>query len=284
MTEEVKQYGVGKTSFSEIKRELGRYLGVENSKREQVIALVNDFFGVKNSDGRLKKLGELGLLLAGGAINSIYSGRKVNDLDFYIKDTEYLADAKAYFTETLGEPVQESPNAITYKRTSGKNKYEVQLITRFSGTPRQILDTFDFTIVQGCYDFSTQSFVLDDKFLPDIAARVLRYTSSSHYPICALIRTKKYQDRGYHFTNSCRLAISFAINRLDLTTYKNLKEQLLGIDTTFLRGFLETLDDDQELSDQERMEFIEVCCTMIDNQVTKIFGLTNDGDSEKIDD
>jgi hypothetical protein len=69
-----------------------------------------------------------------------------------------------------------------------------------------------------------------------------------------------------------------------LTTYKNLKEQLLGIDTTFLRGFLETLDDDQELSDQERIEFIELCCTLIDNQVTKIFGLTNDGDSEKIDD
>lgn len=275
-----KAYGVSPTSMATIKAEIAKYIGVENSKRQQILSIIDEFFGAKNSGGRVEKFGEFGLLLAGGTINSIYSGRLVNDLDFYMKDLDKKSEIVAYFTEVFGEPKYESDNAITFWRKSGKKKYEVQLITRFSGTPQEILNTFDFTIVQGCYDFSEKKFVLSENFLIDIASRTLRYTTSSHYPICAFIRTKKYQDRGYHLTNSCRLAISLAINQLDLSTYRNLRDQLIGIDTCFLKGFLETLDDDKELTDQERMEFIETCCTLIDNHISESFGIASDGDGE----
>jgi hypothetical protein len=283
MTTNSKSTGVEKPDFSAIKWSLGNYLGVENTKRHKVYAEVDKFFGVKNSDGRIKKFGELGFILAGGAINAIYSGRKVKDLDIYLRDTGNLDAVKEYMAECFGAPVYETANALTYRRKGrdGK-KLDVQIITRFSGTPREILNTFDFTIVQGSFDFQTETFLLDDNFLPDIASRVLRYTSTSHFPICALIRTKKYQERGYVLVNSTILAISFAINRLDLKTYKNVKEQLLGIDTMFLYGFLETLDDDTELTDTERREFIETCCTLIDNQIGKSFGIgqISDDDSE----
>jgi hypothetical protein len=89
--------------------------------------------------------------------------------------------------------------------------------------------------------------------------------------LCALIRTKKYQARGYVLPNSTIIAIAFALNRVDMSTYKAIKEQLLGVDTIFLSNFLETLDAEGELDDAKKMEFIEQCCTVIDNQIAKSF-------------
>jgi hypothetical protein len=258
-------------SFAEIAKNLEMYKGVDNANRYKVRSAVDEFFGVKESFGRYKKFAELGLMLAGGTINSIYSGRRINDLDFYIRDETKLEDAIAYMESVFGKPVYKSDNALTYKRVSGKNKYEVQLITRFYGTPEEILNTFDFTIVQGCYDFQTESFVLAENFLTDIAKRVLRYSNNSRYPLCALIRTKKYQARGYVLPNSTIIAIAFALNRVDMSTYKAIKEQLLGVDTIFLLNFLETLDAEGELDDTKKMQFVEQCCTLIDNQIAESF-------------
>jgi hypothetical protein len=258
-------------SLSDIAKNLEKYKSVENANRYKVLSAVDEFFGVKESANRYEKFGELGLMLAGGTINSIYSGRSINDLDFYLRDETKLQDAIAYMESVFGKPVYKSDNALTYKRASGKNEYEVQLITRFYGTPEEILNTFDFTIVQGCYDFQTESFVLDENFLTDIAKRVLRYSNNSRYPLCALIRTKKYKDRGYVLPNSTIIAIAFALNRVDMTSYKGIKDQLLGVDTMFLVNFLESLDAECELDDAKKMEFVEHCCTLIDNQIAESF-------------
>jgi hypothetical protein len=260
-----------KQSFSEIAKNLEKYKGVDNATRFKVLRAVDEFFGVKESFNRYNKFAELGLMLAGGTINSIYSGRKINDLDFYLRDESKLKAATEYMEAVFGKAVYASDNALTYKRVSGKNKYEVQLITRFYGTPEEILNTFDFTIVQGCYDFQTESFVLAENFLPDIAKRVLRYSNNSRFPLCALIRTKKYQDRGYSLPNSTIISIAFALNRVDMSTYKGIKEQLLGVDTMFLVNFLESLDAEVELDDAKKMEFVERCCTLIDNKIAESF-------------
>jgi len=271
-----------KMTKPELKDYIQKYVGVENAKKQQVLRLLNDFFGVSGSNDRPQKFADFGMILAGGTINSIYSGRPVNDLDFYLRDMNQWQAVVDYCAEIFGKCKYETDNAITFERKVGKKKFEVQIIKRFSGTPREILDTFDFTIVQGCYDFLTEQFVLDDNFLPHIAQRVLKFTSTSHYPICALIRTRKYQDRGYFIPNSTLLAISFAINRLDLSTYKELKDQLLGIDTMFLCKFLETLDDNETLTDSDRAEFIDMCCTLIDNAVSEIFNESGDGESDTV--
>ena len=187
-----------------------------------------------------KRLGELGCMLSGGAINSIITGMRVNDLDFYIKDASKIAEATAFLADHFKEIPYKSTNAITFKRKSSKGpkKWTAQLITRFAGTCEEILDTFDFTITQGVYDFSTGQFVFGARFLQDISARKLVYLGKSRFPICAMYRTKKYQERGYTVPGSTIMHIALSIVRLDIKTYRDLKDQLMGIDTLYLQGLL----------------------------------------------
>jgi hypothetical protein len=189
------------------------------------------------------------VMLAGGTINSIFSARKVNDLDLYLKEddeekTKSYALVKELEDTYKYKVVHTSNNAITLRRKGFKNvEYEIQIITRFVGEPQFILDTFDFTIVKALFDFETYQFVMDDRFLVDIAQRKLQYTGSSKYPICALYRTKKYQERGYTLSGANIVAISMAIHSLQIKTYGDLKDQLMGIDTSMFEEITKDFDD-----------------------------------------
>lgn len=190
-----------------------------------------------------RSLSTNGVMLAGGAVTSILTNAKVNDLDFYLNN--YDIEKRNYIIELFKSygfrEDFKSDNAITFKRKSEKSNrvYTVQLITRFAGTPEYILDTFDFTIVQGIYDFLTQRFILGARFLPDNLQRRLVFTSSSKFPICAMYRTLKYQKRGYHLSGATIMHISLAIVQLKIENYGQLKEQLMGIDTLYLQNLLE---------------------------------------------
>jgi hypothetical protein len=215
---------------------------------------------------------EAGTMLCGGAITSIYSGMKINDLDFYVRD-EAGADKLRKAILTRGyEEVCISRNAMTYKRKSVNSRkvWTIQIITRFMGPPSEIFDTFDFTITQGAYDFNLGftacednhampkgGFVLGTRFLEDIARRRLVYLGGSRYPLCAMYRTKKYEAKGYRLPGSTIMHIGISIMRLELETYGDLKEQLNGIDTQFLGNILGDYDDMQEDAPLDYSLFLE---------------------------
>lgn len=211
----------------------------------------------------LKELfAKFGVMLCGGTINSIFSSRKVNDLDFYVQDNndnqigDLIKIMKEVYNYTV---VHTSDNAITLTRKGHKGTiFEIQFITRFTGSPQYILDTFDYTIVQGVFDFKTNKFVLSDRFLVDVAKRQLVYTNTSQYPICALYRTKKYIERGYTISGANLVAISLSIHALKLETYKDLKDQLAGIDTSLFKELESRMNDagDVDTKTFELSEFI----------------------------
>ena len=187
----------------------------------------------------MSKLGELGIQLCGGAVTALFSGAAIKDLDFYVRDSGQLDRAKIFLEEWFKVSFSSS-NAITYKRKSRKSSkmWTVQLITRFSGTPQDVFRNFDFTVTMGAYDFGRKEFDLHDRFLPDIAKRRLVYSGDSHFPICAMARIAKYREKGYHCPNSTVMHIALSIVQLDIQNYKQLKEQLFGIDTIYLQHLL----------------------------------------------
>lgn len=218
-------------------------------ERSKVIYAVAEYFGIQTKDTTksfvreqalelCKKLAELGLMLAGGAINSVFTGSHINDLDFYMKkrDPASIQACRDFLDQFFPEIPYQTDNAVSYSRKGvGKRVWRAQLITRFVGSPEYVLDSFDFTITQGLFDFETDTFVLGDRFLQDIARRRLVYCGKSHYPICAMYRTLKYQARGYKLPGSTVMHIALSIVRLDIKTYKDLKYQLMGIDTMYLQ-------------------------------------------------
>jgi hypothetical protein len=187
-----------------------------------------------------QRLGELGIMLAGGAVTSAFSGAPVNDLDFYIKDASKIAEAKEFLSVWFPEIPYQTANAITFQRkaANSRKKWTVQLITRFTGEPSEIFSTFDFTITQGLYDFDINDFVLGSRFIQDLAAKKLVYLGGSRFPICAMYRTKKYQNRGFTLPGATVMHIALSIVQLNIKTYADLKEQLMGVDTMYLSGIL----------------------------------------------
>lgn len=217
---------------------------------KKVAILVERFFG---SAAKQKDFD--GVYLAGGAVSSIFSGLKVNDLDFYCESREVADRFSAALIDAYGyKSACTTENAQTFYKHVGKRKFEVQVITRFTGSPEEVLNTFDFTCVMGLWNFREGKFYAHEFFLRDVARRRLVYSNKSQYPICALYRTKKYVERGYEFPGSTLVAISLAIHSLQLNTYKDLKDQLLGIDTSMFKEITENMDLDKKF---EADEFVQ---------------------------
>lgn len=189
-------------------------------------------------DSVYQQLSDLGICLCGGAITSIFTGEKISDLDFYVKDSKNLHNAARFLEHWFREPPFVSLNASNFKRKHQQRVYNVQLIHRFTGEPQDIFEWFDFTVCMCAYDFQKKSFAFDPRFLGDIASKRLVYGGKSMYPICAMYRTLKYQKKGFKLPGSTVMHIALSVVRLKIDTYRDLKEQLMGIDTSYLQGFL----------------------------------------------
>jgi hypothetical protein len=197
-------------------------------------------------------------ILAGGAITSVFTSNKVNDLDFYLRDLSYKDEFVKGLKEAGFELIFTTENALTFKRKVLNRVYTIQLVTRFTGEPLDIFKTFDFTIVCGAYSFKDNEFTLGDNFLIDLAQRKLVYTGGSSFPICAMYRTKKYVDRGFNLPGGTVIHIALHINKLEINTYKELKEQLQGIDTLFLGNvFKEDSFNKEWTMDEFMLEYMD---------------------------
>ena len=222
-----------------------------------------------NAPNVFAKLGEYELMICGGAINGIFSAKGINDLDFYMKNIEKKDAIVAWLSSIFPDDKMTTLNAVTMKRKSGlsRKKWVVQLITRFVGNPADIFEWFDFTITHGAYDFALDTFVFGDRFFQDLSKRRLVYSGASQYPICAMYRTKKYVERGYELPGATIMHIALSIVQLKITNYRELKEQLMGIDTIYLQKLLEAKLPDAPV---DYGEFVHEAFQLID----RISGLT----------
>lgn len=220
----------------DILRHVYRFFGAETSPTSFA-----EFNGqqLKKQSSILDTFSKFNVILCGGAITSVFTGLPVKDLDFYVPTLEAEKEVDT-FLRTYFPTVFESNNAITYKRASGSGAliYTIQLIKRFKGGPQDIFKNFDFTITQGCYQFSEKSFVFSPRFFSDLSKRRLVYCGASHFPICALYRTLKYQKKGFIVTGGTLMHIALAIAQLEIKNYRELREQLQGIDTLFLSDII----------------------------------------------
>jgi hypothetical protein len=114
------------------------------------------------------------------------------------------------------------------------------LITRFTGTPEKILSNFDFIHTNNYYKFDTNELVTNKKSLESILTKQLIYNGSK-YPICSLIRTRKFIQRGWNVSAAEYLKMAFQIKELDLYDLNILREQLIGVDAKYFIKFLEEL-------------------------------------------
>lgn len=131
-------------------------------------------------------------------------------------------------------PVFISPNAITLSN-------KIQLIFRFYGEPDEIHENYDFVHCTNYWTSWDNHLELRPRALEALLARELIYIGSK-YPVCSIIRMRKFIKRGWSINAGQILKIIMQTNALDLTNYEVLRDQLVGVDTLFFVEVLEKLE------------------------------------------
>lgn len=148
-------------------------------------------------------------------------------------------------------PVFLSTNAITLSD-------KVQCILRFFGEPDEIHVNYDFVHCTNYWTSWESELVLRPEALEALLTKELRYVGSK-YPVCSLIRLRKFIQRGWSVNAGQILKMIMQVNELDLTKYSVLEAQLTGVDTAY---FLEVLskvkeNDPEKISSAYLVEIID---------------------------
>lgn len=132
-------------------------------------------------------------------------------------------------------PIFLSTNAITLS-------HQVQIVTRFYGEPDEIHANYDFVHCTNFWTSWDNKLVLRPNALEALLARELRYVGSK-YPLCSIIRTRKFINRGWTITAGQYLKMAMQLNELDLKDVNVLEDQLTGVDAAYFQEILDKLRD-----------------------------------------
>jgi len=128
-------------------------------------------------------------------------------------------------------PVFLSSNAITLSD-------KIQLVLRFYGEPDEIHENYDFVHCTSYWQSWDGKLVLRPEALESCLSRELKYVGSK-YPVCSVVRLRKFISRGWRINAGQILKMSMQISALDLTNLDTLEDQLTGVDTAY---FLQVID------------------------------------------
>lgn len=166
--------------------------------------------------------GDVAVLTDGGEIEDIYED--INE------QAQEIVSNKEY------RPVFVSTNAITLSD-------RVQIIIRFYGEPNKIHENYDFVHCTNYYDSKNATLTLKAEALEALLAKELRYVGSK-YPLCSIIRLRKFIKRGWTINAGQILKMAMQLNAMDLLDIKVLEDQLTGVDSAYFCQIIENLKED----------------------------------------
>lgn len=156
--------------------------------------------------------------------------------------------------ETNIEEVEETPkykpkfltsNAISL---SGK----IQLVIRFYGDPEKIHENYDFVHCTNYWTSWDRKVSLKLEAMEAIINKELIYVGSK-YPLCSIIRTRKFINRGWSINAGQYLKMCMQLNELDLKNVQVLEDQLVGVDSTYFKMLINALEEKQKADNDFRI-------------------------------
>ncbi len=143
-------------------------------------------------------------------------------------------------------PIFFTGNAITLSN-------KVQLIIRFYGSPETIHSNYDFVHCTNYWTSKDNKIVLNLPALESLLSKQLFYMGSK-YPLCSIIRTRKFIKRGWHINAGQYVKMCFQLSQLDLTDVKVLEDQLIGVDNAYFVQVIQYLRKRQEEDKEFKVE------------------------------
>lgn len=209
--------------------------------RESVKAVVEYYVSVFNSTHGKK---EVSVVEDGERIKIFIKSAGVAG-DNVDEDADEILDiVKESFEEEIKEEVEKKeekkykPVFLTSNAITLSN--DIQIVIRFFGEPEEIHKNYDF-IHCTCYWTSWDGDLeLPAKALEAILNKELIF-QGSRYPICSILRIRKFMKRGFRINAGQILKICFAISELDLNDIKVLEDQLIGVDFAYFASMIASL-------------------------------------------
>lgn len=179
-----------------------------------------------------------------------YVGEVMND-SADIEDAYHETEAASLEVDSDGKqpyrPVFLSTNAITL---AGK----VQIVLRFYGEPDAIHENYDFVHCTNYWTSWGGNLVLRPEALEALLSKELRYVGSK-YPICSVIRLRKFIRRGWQINAGQILKMCMQISGLDLSNPAVLQDQLTGVDAAYFVQLMARLKE----KDPEKVNAAYLC-------------------------
>lgn len=233
------------------------------------------------------------VIITGGAIGSLLTGSKANDYDIYFTDKDaataiakhYVGNKGAverqtvqtlYGTEddvltivipskgqwvapnrVLDNPEVYEPRFISRNAITLNN--DIQLITRFIGTPEYIHKHFDFRHATNYYCYETNTLHLKVEALTDLMNKTLHYQGSL-YPLASLFRLKKFLLREWRCTAGEIIKIAHQCSKIEWDNTCMMTEQLTGVDLAYMESLqvaLAQMTPEKRLDSYYVMEVID---------------------------
>ena len=138
-------------------------------------------------------------------------------------------------------PIFLSSNAITLSE-------KIQLVLRFYGDADEIHANYDFAHCTNYWESGSGKLTYRIEALEALLGKELIYQGSK-YPLCSVIRTRKFIKRGYHINAGQYLKMMFQISDLDLKDVAVLEEQLVGVDTCYFQIMIDAIQKRTESDD-----------------------------------
>lgn len=144
-------------------------------------------------------------------------------------------------------PVFLSANAITLSD-------KIQIVIRFYGEPSEIHDNYDYIHCTNYWHSKDRQVVLKQSALEAILSKELVYIGSK-YPLCSIVRTRKFLKRGWTINAGQYLKMCFQVSKLDLTDIAVLEDQLIGVDVAYFCQLIDAVKNHSEKEKNEGKEF-----------------------------
>jgi len=207
---------------------------------------------VRSDEGRIK------IVVKSAGISSENS----NDGDYRFFETldpgspeqdKFIDEAMEVVAKDTKDPkVKYKPIFLTSNAITLSDK--IQLIFRFYGEPEEIHKNYDFIHCTNYWTSWDRKLVLNKEALQSILSKELIY-SGSLYPVCSIMRIRKFIERGWTINAGQIFKICYQISKLNLDDPKVLYEQLLGVDIAYFLQLLSLIKD----SKGRDIDYIYIC-------------------------
>lgn len=216
--------------------------------------------------------------LAGGAITSVFTNKKIRDFDLYFKSKDaFTAALQKAFDSSGFWCVALTDRAVTFSRNNEKI-YQLMCFDWFASADA-IFSKFDFTTCMAAIDIESKDLFRHPDFIRDTSKRVLRFNHGTQFPIGSALRLQKYKARGYSIEDVEFLKVILACAFRSPKSWEDLKSQLGG-----QYGEAVSLDTSQEFTLEnairsltttliEKPKIKEESAESFDSAMNKIFGL-----------